>query len=224
MLCLRRGVASFVVFAMACSVVACAWSPVAPYLGQAPRVETLYVIAEGWHTELALSAAALSGPIVSLEPGSKDGRYMVFGWGERDYYMNPAPGLADLVKAAVPGPSVMLIIPLPERPAAFFVTDSTVFAVPVAKDGLERLSTFLWAYLEKDREGLVRRVGDGPYPGSGFYAARGTYDLANTCNTWTAEALHVAGLPVSATGVVFAGQIVAAVRAIVRGVTRGAAQ
>ena len=27
------------------------------------------------------------------------------------------------------------------------------------------------------------------------------------CNTWTAEALRVAGLPVSATGVVFAAQV-----------------
>jgi hypothetical protein len=40
-----------------------------------------------------------------------------------------------------------------------------------------------------------------------FYAATGTYDLSHTCNTWTAEALRAAGAPVSAAGVVFAGQL-----------------
>ena len=30
----------------------CAWSPVEPYTGEAPKRETLYVIANGWHTEI----------------------------------------------------------------------------------------------------------------------------------------------------------------------------
>ena len=34
-----------------------------------------------------------------------------------------------------------------------------------------------------------------------------TYNLGHTCNTWTVEALHVAGLPVTTSGVVFAGQV-----------------
>ena len=58
-----------------------------------------------------------------------------------------------------------------------------------------------------DKEGPPRRIGAGPYPQSVFYASTGTYNLAHTCNTWTAEALRVAGLPVNAAGVVFAGQV-----------------
>ena len=36
--------------------------------------------------------------------------------------------------------------------------------------------------------------------------------LTYTCNTWTAAALRVAGLPVSEAGVIFAGQVLDQVR------------
>lgn len=213
-----------ILLALACGAAACAWSPVEPYSGTAPPAETVYVVAAGWHTEIGLSVEALSGPMTSLQFGRRDARYLVFGWGERDYYMTPAPGLADLAEAALPGSSVMLIIPLESRPTEFFTPSATVLALPVSKDGLERLSGFLWGYLQKDQHGLPVRVGDGPYAGSGFYASTGTYSLANTCNSWTAEALHIAGLPVSAAGVVFADQVLDRVRAMARSTDEGASE
>jgi hypothetical protein len=84
----------------------------------------------------------------------------------------------------------------------------------MSREGLDRLAAFLWDYLEKNPQLVPHRVGDGPYPGSTFYASTGTYSLSNTCNTWTAEALRIGGLPVSASGVVFAHQVVAQVQEI----------
>lgn len=202
-------------FALAGALAACAWSPVEPYAGQAPRSQTLYVIASGWHTEIGVSADSLSGPIGALRRASPNARYFVFGWGERDYYMTPNVGLADLLAAALPASSVMLVIPIDDPPTAFFTAGSRVFAIPVTQEGIDHLSQFLWDYLEKDTQQVPRRIGDGPYPQSSFYASIGTYSLGNTCNTWTAEALHVSGLPVGAAGVVFADQVVDRVRPLV---------
>jgi hypothetical protein len=100
----------------------------------------------------------------------------------------------------------MLVIPLQLAPEEFFGA-SNAFAVPVSRAGIERLSQFLWDYLAEDNEVPPRRVGTGPYPQSMFYASAGAYNLGHTCNTWTVEALHVAGLPVTTSGVVFAGQV-----------------
>jgi hypothetical protein len=69
-------------------------------------------------------------------------------------------------------------------------------------------------YLVNEQKGILERVGTGPYPQSVFYASAGTYNLSHTCNTWTAEALRVAGLPVNAAGVVFAGQVLGQLPAI----------
>jgi hypothetical protein len=100
----------------------------------------------------------------------------------------------------------MLVIPRQLAPEEFF-GPSNAFAVPVSRAGIGRLSQFLWDYLAEDNEAPPRRVGTGPYPQSIFYASAGTYNLGHTCNTWTAEALRAAGLPVTASGVVFAGQV-----------------
>ena len=196
---------------LCCGVSGCAWSPVEPYAGDAPKRQILYVIANGWHTEIGLPAAAMSGPLAALRGAMPGVRYVVFGWGQRDYYMAPNPGLGDLLGAGLPGPSVVLAIPLSQAPAEFFGSGASVYAIPVSADGLDRLAQFLWGYIEQDAQHHPRRIGDGPYPGSVFYASSGTYSVSNTCNTWTAEALHVAGVPVSADGVVFARGVTAQV-------------
>jgi hypothetical protein len=72
-----------------------------------------------------------------------------------------------------------------------------------------RLSHWLWNELAKDAAGQAQRIAAGPYPQSIFYAATGSYDPSHTSNTWTAEALRIAGLPVNAAGVVFADQVTA---------------
>ncbi len=207
----RNCIISFAMVALAYGLAGCAGSPVSPvepYAGQAPKLQTLYVIASGWHTEIGVPANALTGALASLRNASPHARYFIFGWGQRDYYMAPHPGLGDLFEAAMPGPSVVLVIPLDESPTTFFIAGSSVFTIHVSQEGLDRLSQFVWDYIEKDPQHLPRRLDDGPYPGSAFYASNGTYSLSNTCNRWTAEALRVSGLPVTASGVVFADQVV----------------
>jgi uncharacterized protein (TIGR02117 family) len=179
---------------------------VKPYAGSAPPTEKIYVVSGGWHTELGLPLEALSGPLAALKPDFPNARYLVFGWGARDYYMAPNAGMGDLLRAIAPGPAVVLVIPLQISPQAFFGA-SNVFVLPAAREGIQRLSEFLWGYLAVDKEGPPRRIGTGPFPHSVFYPSTGTYNLGHTCNTWTAEALRAAGLPVRADGVVFARQV-----------------
>jgi uncharacterized protein (TIGR02117 family) len=179
---------------------------VEPYTGSPTRSEVIYVIAGGWHTELGLPIQIINGPLAALKPGFPNARYLIFGWGAQDFYMARNPGIGDLLRATVPGPAVMLVIPLQVSPEAFAGSTNT-FVIHISRDGVERLSQFLWDDLAKEQEKIPRRISSGPYPQSDFYASTRTYDLGHTCNTWTAEALRVAGLPVSAGGVVFAAQV-----------------
>jgi uncharacterized protein (TIGR02117 family) len=179
---------------------------VKPYAEPAPPHEAIYVISGGWHTEVGLPVEALGGSLRALKRDFPSARYLVFGWGARDYYMAQDFGLGDLLRAAVPGPAVMLVIPLETSPEAFFGA-SNVFLLRAPPNGTQRLSQFLWEYLVIEENGTPVRIGTGPYPQSVFYASTGTYNLGHTCNTWTAEALRAAGLPVNAAGVVFAGQV-----------------
>ena len=190
---------------LAGTVTGCTAPPIAPITAR-PGDETVYVIAGGWHTELALPMAAIEGPLAALKPRFPDARYLVFGWGARDYYMSHNPGLDDLLRAMVPGPAVLLVIPLSTTPEAF-AGAGNVYALPISPGGAEQLTRFLWGYLAKDAGGASHPVAAGLYPGSVFYASTGTFDITHTCNTWTAEALRAAGVPVTAAGVVYASQL-----------------
>jgi uncharacterized protein (TIGR02117 family) len=191
----------------ACGFLAsCSWTPVTPYEGTAPRTETVYVAVLGWHTEIGLRVDAIHSPLTALAREFPGARYLMFGWGQYDYYMAANPGFADALRAVIPGPAVMLVSALPHPPSETFGA-ANVYVIPVSPEGMDRLSDYLWGYLENSSAGRLRRVGNGPYRESAFYAAAGTYDIGNTCNTWTAEALKVSGLPVSVAGVVFASQV-----------------
>ena len=155
-----------------------------------------------------------------MAAGFAGAQYVVFGWGARGFYMAQNPGFGDLLRAAVPGPAVVLVIPLSVSPGAYFGA-ANVWPIPVSRDGVTQLSRFLWESVEKDRSGEPIRAGAGPYPQSIFYAATGTYDASDTCNTWTAEALHVADLPVTAAGVVFSGRLIDQLPPLTRAATNG---
>ena len=191
-------------------------NPVKPYTGSAPQTEVIYVISGGWHTELGLPLEALNGHLVALKSEFPTARYLIFGWGARDYYMARNPGIGDLLRAVAPGPAVMLVIPLQISPEAFFGA-SNVFVLPAPPEGIQHISQFLRDYLAIEENRTPDRISTGPYPQSVFYASTGTYNLSHTCNTWTAEALRVAGLPVNTAGVVFAGQVLDQLRPILAG-------
>ena len=203
----RYSFPSGAVLAIFCGLKGCsATNPVKPQTGSAPQTEVIYVISGGWHTELGLPLEAITGPLAALKPEFPSARYLVFGWGAHDYYMARNPGIGDLLRAVAPGPAVMLVIPLQISPEAFFGA-SNVFVLRAPAEGIQRISQFLRDYLAIEEKGTPDRISTGPYPQSVFYASTGTYNLSHTCNTWTVEALRVAGLPVNAAGVVFAGQV-----------------
>jgi hypothetical protein len=184
----------------------CAWAPVRPYKGGAAPISSVDVIAAVWHTEIGVAAADIHGPLTVLVADFAAARELVFGWGQRDYYMAGHPGSGDLLGAAFPSTAVMLVIPVPTSPTDTF-PGAGIFPLGISRPGLENLSDYLWGYLEKGPDGRPIRLAPGPFPGSVFYASGVTYDLGRTCNTFTAEGLHVAGVPVHASGVILAHQV-----------------
>jgi uncharacterized protein (TIGR02117 family) len=202
----RAARSAFSILLLLAGLAACvqlAPSPPAEFAAE-PRTEAIYVLHGGWHTELALSVQLIDGPLAALYRDFPAARTLVFGWGARDYYMAQHPGFADAMRALSPGPAVMLVTGLPAAPAS----SENAFILFVSRPGMVRLSHWLWNELAKDAAG-PQRISAGPYPESVFYAATGSYDASHTCNTWTAEALRVAGLPVNAAGIIFADQVTA---------------
>ncbi len=185
---------------MAALLAGCAAMPVPD--GEA----TVYVVGRGWHTDIGLRLEEIAGPLRSLEGDFPGARFLVFGFGERVYYMAREAGSADMLAALLPSRSAILMTALRAPPPEAFA-DQTVVTLRLSRAGVARIAAEIWQDLEKAPDGAAVRLGEGPYAGSRFYAASATYDLFYTCNTWTARILHDSGVPVSPAGVVFASQV-----------------
>ncbi len=182
-------------------------STLAPTYQEAPGDGvTAYLIAASWHTEIVLPIRDMHDPLRTVTPDFPGAQYLSFGWGERNFYMARAPTVGDAMSALFPGPAVLLVTPL-YRPPRESKASSQVFELSLSTAGLDRLSSYLWAAFEKSGDGTPRRLAAGPDPGSVFYAATGTYSASFTCNTWTAEGLRIAGVPVTPAGVLFVSQL-----------------
>ncbi len=159
-----------------------------------------------------MSAPAPGDPLATLAEGFAGAQVLCFGFGERQFFMTPDPGLLTHLSALLPSRSALLMTALRAPADAAFGAGNVVVlhVTPPAEAALRR---FLWRSLELDAAGAPVRLADGPYPGSVFWAAVDTYDAFFTCNTWTADGLRAAGLPVGGP-VVFAGQVMSQVRQI----------
>lgn len=87
-----------------------------------------------------------------------------------------------------------------------------VLAFRISEAGLRRLIAAIAADVERPDGGRARAVSEGLYAGSRFYNAHGTFNLNNTCNSWSARMLRHAGIAVAADGVVTAGDLMARLR------------
>ncbi len=171
------------------------------------------VIDRGWHTDIALPADAVAGPVAGVAQEFPGARFLVFGFGDREFYMSREESVLQTVAAMFPGPGVILVTGLGAPPAAAFGADRVV-TLRLSCRELDTMTAFLRRALASRADGSPQRLGDGPYRGSLFYASSETYDLFHDCNRWTLAALLSAGLPADPDGVIFAGEVMAQVRQI----------
>lgn len=156
----------------------------------------------GWHTGLVLPAAEL-GPLRPLLRGGGPPKYLSFGWGNRRFYMAAHPGSGDAIAALWRSPSV-LFVQAAAAPADLLGGGVGIRWVCADRQEVWRLDRYIEHSLVRPASPID--LGRGPFPDSRFYASTGHYSAVHTCNTWTIAALEYAGLPVSADGVIFAGQ------------------
>lgn len=171
--------------------------------GDGPSARTVYVFSNGWHSDIIVARADLPPDRIPESGDFADKRFVMFGWGDRDYYMTPDPGLWITLKAALwPTPSVMHLVGFDHPPAEMF-PDAEIIGLSLSDAAFARLVD----HLEQSFKGGGVPLRTGLYDNSSFYEARGRFHLFNTCNRWTARGLKAAGLPVVTFGVITAADV-----------------
>jgi hypothetical protein len=182
----------------------CGVSPALPGCGPGPVAGAdgiMWVVRQGWHTEIALPTEEITGPLVVFRDVFPDARVLVFGFGKRTFITAKVETAAELLMGPLPGPSAVQVTALGVDPE--YAYDGPVTELTLPPGGAARLSAYLWNAIGKTKAGELRLIAEGLFPGSLFYAGSRRYDLAFTCNTFTVAAVEAAGFPVSPRGVVW---------------------
>jgi len=154
---------------------------------------TLWLLDRGWHTEFAIAADAIEGGLAAFVPRFPGARVLLFGYGKRSFMTATVERFQELLIGPFPGDGVIQVTAvsaLPVPPAIGIAFDAPA---------LRALTDFIWSTVDRDETGGPRLLGHRD--GAVFYASPRRYSLDYTCNTWSAEALATAGLPVAVDGV-----------------------
>lgn len=121
-------------------------------------------------------------------------RYLGFGWGERNYYINP--------------PTTKELKITQGFQALFFPNDSVIRVqrhqilpqqlelecVGVSQSNYLELMKFINSSFKLSAQGEKTLVADNPRLNARFYEAKGTYSILNNSNSWTAAGLRTANV------------------------------
>ncbi|QGZ56661.1 DUF2459 domain-containing protein [Paraburkholderia acidiphila] len=168
------------------------------------------VVQRDWHTDICLRVVDVDAWVSALAHEFDNPMVLCFGFGERQYVVERRHDPLTMIGALMPSQATVLMTVLRAPPEVAFGAQNVV-EVPVDDAGLAGVQRYLRASLETDASGAPRRLAEGPYVGSVYFAASGTYDAFHTCNTWTARALRSAGLS-DVPDVLFAGGLMREVR------------
>jgi hypothetical protein len=169
------------------------------------NTSVIYLIRRKWHVDIGFAAAELRPPLAALRADFPAPSYLLFGFGDRHYLLDKDQGPGGMLVALWPGPGLMLVTSLATTLEAAFGAGN-VIEIAVTPEQSADAQAYIWRSLATN-DGAIAPLRAGPYDGSLYYASSERYSALRTCNTWAAQGLQAAHLPVHSRGVAFAGQL-----------------
>jgi len=175
----------------------------------AERDIEVHVISHGWHVGIAIPVDAHFEEIMPSSLHITDEQnYAEFGWGDRDFYMDPSPGIWTTIKGGlIPSTSTVHVASFTKDPPLQFFGQERV-TILLTDAGYRALLKRMEEYFTRDEDGEVIVLGDGLYADSRFYKSPMWYYVPKTSNMWVALLLDEAGLPINTSIALFASNVI----------------
>ena len=163
-----------------------------------------FVISNGVHTDICLPVDLAHDWLSFIVPADYNSeideiKYISFGWGDKGFYLN-SPEWSDLKFStafeamALNSPTTMHLSIHKTKPEP----SNRVKSISICSKKLNRLKEFILKSFQLNSLGkpiLIPKAGYGP--NDNFYEANGSYNMFETCNSWTNKVLQKAGVRTS---------------------------
>ena len=174
---------------------------------QEARCPLVFIVHDSWHAGIVLSKEDLARAALPEIADLPSARFVELSWGDKDYFPNPDSGFFMALKAAFWSSGSVLHLVGFDGDVRGFYPKAEVVELRLSAPAYDRLIAFISASFARPPDRGRAQAQAGLYSYSRFYPSTLHFSLLNTCNTWVTRALETAGLPVSATGVITAGQL-----------------
>lgn len=164
--------------------------------------QTIWLIDNGFHTDLALPRAAVishGGPLAAAAAQTSAAPWIMVGWGDAKFYEDASPWqgrLLDAGRAAMGGRATTVHLEgVPRRPDLAWAEG--VHRIAVSSAGLAALMARIDRSFALGKSGEPVALDAPRQPGEAFFASGEGFSGLHDCNEWTSEVLSAAGLPMT---------------------------
>src|SRR5262245_35636715 len=184
---------------------------------EAKNARTIIVVHDPWHAAIIIRKADIPAVVLPELRDFPSAEYLEFSWGDRDYFPAPQAGVGLALKAAFWSSGSILHVVGFQDAVQNVYRGADIIAINLSDEDFERLIKFISDTFSRAHPPAPGEARPGLFSNSRFYAAEGKFSLLRTCNTWVAEALSAAGLPISPGYVITAGNLSNQVRSFAAG-------
>jgi uncharacterized protein (TIGR02117 family) len=167
----------------------------------------IYIVSNQWHAGIVVRRSEIAAKTLPEIGDFPNVQWIEVSWGDQDYFPDPDAGVYAALRAAFwSNGSVLHLVGFNDAVENFY-RGAAVYELRLSKDAFARLLFFIAGTFVRPDPALPAKPRLGLFTYSRFYSATGKFSIARTCNTWVAEALAHAGLPLDAASVITAGQL-----------------
>lgn len=169
--------------------------------------KSLFIVHNSWHAAIVLSKNDIA-PTALPETADFPGVELIeFSWGDKDYFPDPHSGFFAAIKAALwSGGSVIHLVGFNGSIEQSY-RGAEIIELRLSLAAFSRLLETLGQTFARAQANGRAPAAPGLFPNSRFYPATPKFSLLRTCNTWVAEILESAGVPLSPRTAITAGNL-----------------
>jgi len=172
-----------------------------------PSCKSVFIVHDSWHAAIVLNKNDLSPAEIAELADFPGAEFIEFSWGDQDYFPDPHSGFFAAVKAALwSSGSVIHLVGFSGTLEQVY-RGAKIIELRLSLGAFNRLLESLSKTFLRAQGSNRAPAAPGLFPNSHFYPATPKFSVLRTCNTWVAEVLESAAVPVSPRTVITAGNL-----------------
>ena len=181
--------------------------------------KTVVIVHNSWHAAIVLRRDDLSIDVLPELGDFTDAKFLEFSWGDQDYFPDPNSGVWAALRAGFwSGGSVMHMVGFQTSVRELY-RGAEIFELRLNSTAYAKLLRYIAQSFARPLTGGPAPARPGLFAYSRFYPATQKFSVLRTCNTWAAEALESAGVPVAPSMVFTASNLASQVAPLVKSKT-----